>query len=86
MNNVKLGNRVRDKITGFEGIAVARVEYLTGCTQIGIAPGIDKDGKVPDTLYFDYTRLDILDAGNIMEGSTPKAAADKGGPNRDAPR
>lgn len=30
---MKLGDHVRDKITGFEGIATGVATYITGCTQ-----------------------------------------------------
>lgn len=33
-NPVVLGQQYRDKITGFQGIATARVEYLYGCVRI----------------------------------------------------
>ena len=58
---IKLGTKVKDSITGFEGIATSRVEYLIGCTQIGITPPVDKDGKVPDVVYLDEYRLNGTD-------------------------
>lgn len=79
---IRLGNKVRDKVTGFEGIATGRVEYLTGCQQIGITPPA-KDGEVKATQYFDAERLVLVDIGIApAEVSDPNAA---GGPNRDAP-
>jgi heat shock protein HspQ len=30
---IKLGDKVRDKVSGYEGIAVARTEFINGCTQ-----------------------------------------------------
>lgn len=83
-HTIKLGQRVRDVVTGLEGIATARVEFLTGCAQYGVAPGLDKDGKVMDTQYFDWTRLRIVDAALVMDQRPEPAFA--GGPNRDAPR
>lgn len=55
-SSIKLGSRVRDRITGFEGIAVARVEYLTGCTQYGITP--TGSGEVKGSEYLDWQRLE----------------------------
>ena len=56
---MKLGDRVRDKMTGFEGVAVSRTEYLYGCVSIGVQPtGLtDKDGKPKELEYFDEQRL-----------------------------
>lgn len=79
---IKLGNKVRDKVTGFEGIATGRVEYLTGCTQIGITPPA-KDGEVKATQYFDAERLEFIDTGIAPAEVT---GANAGGPNRDVPR
>lgn len=52
---VKLGEKYRDSITGVEGIATARVEYLYGCVRIDLE-GIDKDGQ-PKANIFDEQRL-----------------------------
>lgn len=83
MPMIELGRKVRDKITGFEGVATSRVEYLTGCTQIGVAPKVDNEGKIRDTQYFDFGRLEYVDASTI---SLEEAKANPGGPNRDCPR
>ncbi len=79
---LKLGQKVKDIITGFEGIAVSRVEYLTGCAQIGVTPSVGNDGKIPDTQYFDHTRLVVLTKESVMESVNQ----DRGGPNRDCPK
>lgn len=34
------GKKVKDKITGFEGIVVAKCIYLTGCNQYGVGDGV----------------------------------------------
>ena len=52
---IKLGDKVKDSITGISGIAIARCEYLYGCVQIGVEYA--KDGA-PETTYFDEQRLD----------------------------
>lgn len=52
---LKLGKKYRDSITGFEGVATGRFEYLYGCIRYCLE-GIDKDGK-PDERIFDEQRL-----------------------------
>jgi len=59
---VQLGQEVQDKISGFKGIAVARVEWLYGCVRIGVAPKVNKDGKA-DCAYFDEPQLKIVGKG-----------------------
>jgi len=59
---IKLGDEVKDKVTGFEGIAMARTEYLYGCVLIGVLLKVlSKDeGKPIDWVWFDEQCLDIL--------------------------
>ena len=57
---VELGDEVKDTVTGFIGIVVARHQYLYGCTRISVQPPVDKDGKVPDSHGFDEPQLEIL--------------------------
>lgn len=54
---IKLGDRVKDKVTGFEGIAIGRTQWFTGCDTIGITPTILKDGKTIDAEWFDINRI-----------------------------
>jgi hypothetical protein len=55
---IVLGSEVRDRVTGFKGIAVAKVEYINGCIQYGIRGKILKDGKFPDAIYIDEEHLE----------------------------
>lgn len=55
---IELGDKVRDQVTGYEGIAVARTEWLHGCARITVQPAnLDKDGKPPETVTFDELQL-----------------------------
>lgn len=56
---IKLGGLVKDSITGYEGIATAKCEYLTGCIQFQVqSKRLDKDGKTIEAEWFDQSRLD----------------------------
>jgi hypothetical protein len=58
--DIELGSTVQDRITGFMGIAMSRVEYLTGCTQYGVTARYDgSNGKLGETNYFDWQRLSV---------------------------
>ena len=35
---INLGDKVKDSITGFKGIAIARIEYLNGCISYEVRP------------------------------------------------
>lgn len=54
---------VRDRITRFTGIAVAKVEYLSGNKQIGIQPRVGSDGKYPDVAYVDSKDVELVSEG-----------------------
>lgn len=55
-----LGSKVRDRVTGFEGIATARIKYLNGCIQYCVEPVVDKEGKMPKSHYIDFGQLEII--------------------------
>lgn len=57
---VQLGDLARDTITDFEGIAVARSEWLWGCVRIGVQNKQMKDGKPVEETWFDENRLFII--------------------------
>jgi hypothetical protein len=56
MNDL-MGRTVADKITGFAGVVTAHIEYLSGCHQSSVNPGLDKDGKPQENQWFDDQRL-----------------------------
>ena len=62
-NKIKLGSKVRDIVTGFEGIATARIRYLNGCIQYCVEPEVDKEGKMPKHHYIDFGQLEVVRVG-----------------------
>lgn len=54
---IRLGEEVRDKITGFAGVATARSEFENGCIRYLVTSRELKDGKVVDD-WFDEQRLE----------------------------
>jgi hypothetical protein len=68
-----LGVKAHDTITGFEGIAIARIEYLTGCHQVQLQPKVKADGAYGEPHWFDEQRIAIDDAAPIRldNGETP---------------
>ena len=83
---IRLGDKVRDTISGFEGIAVARTEWLTGCVRWMIEPDkLDKEKKVQGCVEFDESRLVVVKAQPIPQLTTRDAglaAQQPGGPTR----
>lgn len=64
--SVNLGDRVKDRISGFQGIAVARTEWLYGCVRITIQPEKSaKDGKPLENNTFDEPQCEVLKADAV---------------------
>lgn len=55
-----LGREVKDRVTGFKGIAVAVYIYLQGCVRYSVQPKIKKDGTLPKDQVFDEPQLEII--------------------------
>ena len=71
---ITLGNKVKDSITGFEGIAIARIEYLNGCVSFEVRPLELKDGLLQDTEWIDDQQLDSSsESPNGGVGNRPSA-------------
>lgn len=82
---VKLGDRCRDEITGFEGIATGKYDYLYGCCRIQLQPDkLDDKGRPLGSEVFDEAQLVVIEAG-ARNGRPPTPAASTGGP-REAPQ
>lgn len=61
-----LGQKARDRVTGFEGVVASISFDLYGCIQAVLSPPLDKDGKMQDGRWFDIHRLEIVDAARVM--------------------
>ncbi len=61
-----LGLRVQDRVTGFGGVCSSIFFDLYGCVQALVTPGLDKDGKFRDSVWFDTKRLVVLNQEPVM--------------------
>ena len=79
--SVLLGQKARDRITGFTGVITGHVAYISGCNQVLLVPQVGKDGKLVDSQWFDEQRVEILKALriNLDNSRTP-------GPDLPAPK
>ena len=60
MKEIKLGDKVMCKLTGFTGIAVAKTEFLNGCVQWSVLSKMGKDKKMPEEIGIDEQSLEII--------------------------
>jgi hypothetical protein len=80
-----LGEVLKDKVTGFEGVVLGRSDYFTGCNHYGLCSRkLDSNGKTIDWEWFDETRMvpvrrakKLVAEPSNNEGSDAKAV---GGP------
>jgi hypothetical protein len=78
---IPLGSKVRDRFTGFTGIAVAYTQWIFGCARYGVEAQQLKDGKPLEIQWFDDQRIEMI------PGEAPTAASESqavsGGPKLD---
>ncbi|MFA6411569.1 MAG: hypothetical protein WCW53_02660 [Syntrophales bacterium] len=79
---IKLGQKVRDLVTGLVGIAIAKCEFMNGCIQYGVKPSKLKEGTPRDAEYIDVQQLEIIGDGLIKKIEKK----DTGGHYSDVPR
>ena len=80
MSKITLGNEVRCKITGFKGIATAKLEYINKCVQYCVKPQMRDDKKMPDGEYIDIDHLNVIGDGIVIKTKPT------GGPQPDCPK
>lgn len=63
MQNPELGDRVREIVSGYEGVVTGTVVYLWGCEQVLVARANEK-GK-PEAEWFDLGRIEIIEKATL---------------------
>lgn len=59
---IGLGKKLRDKVTGFTGVATVKTTFLTGNVQYNLATQVNKEGVSKD-LAFDHFQLEYIGEG-----------------------
>ena len=80
---VKLGDKVKDNISGLEGIVTGRSEYLYGCAHILVNPQQVKDGAPVAGTWLDEDRFTVIEEGVIPRPAA--AEVKRGGPAMSTP-
>jgi len=62
-----LGYRVKDRVTGIEGVVTSVCFDLYGCIQCILHPGLNESGEIRDTNWFDLNRMIIISDDPVME-------------------
>ena len=85
---IELGDRVKDVVTGFEGIVIGVHEWLHGCTTMTVRPTELHDGKLIDSVSFDEPQLKLKKKAVVPSKMTiePVKARRTGGPHDEPKR
>lgn len=82
---INLGDRVRDKITGYEGVVIGITDWIFGCRRpIVQGEKLDNEGKVIETQSFDEPQLEVV-ARAVLEPMRPQVAPSGGRTGGPAP-
>ncbi len=77
MKEIKLGEKVKDIVSGFEGIAITRLEYLNGCIRYTVQAKKNKDNEVPN-MDVDVEQLRKVNDGINKIKKVTKTGGSKG--------
>lgn len=83
---IDLGDKVKDPVTGFTGIAVARTTWLHGCNRLSIQPQeLTKEGAPRESQVFDEMQLILVKKGIVKSTNREEVKAEPktGGPRDD---
>lgn len=76
-HSIELGKKAKDIVSGWEGLATARYEYMNGCIRYEISAQ-DKDGQ-PKSFVFDEQQLEQLTDEKIKKpGKSKRTGGERG--------
>lgn len=76
VDEVKLGDLVKDTVTGYEGIVTSRTEFLNKCVRIGVQAQKLHEGRPVESQMFDIEQVELVEPTAVT--TTKKAYT--GGP------
>ena len=85
-DEINLGDEVKCKVTGYQGVVTSIAKCLTGCDRATVQPPVNKEGKFPDGMWFDLAALKLIKKGKVKPESVQerptkeKPHAKPGGP------
>ena len=75
------GNKVKDRVTGFEGIITGHSDYMNGCDHYLVQPPVTKEGAFQEAKWFDEADLQLVEEPKVVKTETTRT----GGPLLNAP-
>ena len=65
IDHPELGDKVKDRITGFEGVVDSTHQYLSGLKQCGVLPLQLKNGIPQRIQFIESPQLEVIQAGFV---------------------
>jgi hypothetical protein len=78
---IKLGDKVKDRISSYQGIVIGITQWIFGCVRITVQSQELKDGKPVDSVCFDQQQLELIEENSLERKVDPPA-----GPRPDVKR
>ena len=69
--HARLGDRVRDVVTGFTGIATSYTRHLTGCDSVGVEGRVRGDEQKPSFRWVDVFCVEVLKSNVVNATPMP---------------
>lgn len=70
--NIPLGSKVRDTVTGIIGIAIQHVEIFGGTLQVAVQPASTDTREVPEAFNVDIQQVEIVESSLAARASPPQ--------------
>lgn len=67
----ELGDFAEDRVTGFVGVVTGVADYIAGCRNLLLTPGVDEEGCVREGHWFDVERINVLKPGFCVVEARP---------------
>lgn len=76
---INVGDKVRDLVTGFEGIVVGKTEWINNCVTVGVKPRVKDDGTIIEAHWFDVPQLELIERNVVARTSQNVGGPEKNG-------
>jgi len=73
--NISLGSTVKDSLTDFSGVVVARIESLNKSPEVQVQPDLVRNGRPEDPTWLDESRVNVVEEPRYGVGFTPPAGS-----------
>lgn len=85
MTTIRLGYKVRDRLTGFEGVVIARTEWIYGCVRITVQSEELNNDEMPSEPYvLDEPQLEELEPTDLAVQGINEPEKKRAGPRPDS--